>query len=94
MVIYGFGDKLLFRYDVNTKTLHAGLYTATPPLGPRAISVSRDGSYFAAGWALMDPSFYDISEFALYSIAQEFRDRLPHIAVAGFTSTPASPTLR
>jgi uncharacterized protein (TIGR03437 family) len=64
LVIYGFGDKLLFRYDVTSRTLSASLYTATPALGPRAISVSQDGSFFTAGWALMDRYFYDISEFA------------------------------
>ena len=64
LVIYGLGDTLRFRYDVNTKTISAGLYTATPPLGPRTVSVSRDGSYFTAGWTLSDPSFYNISQFA------------------------------
>jgi len=62
-VIYGVGDTLLFRYDVNSRTLTSGFYTASPPLGPRTLSVSQDGSYFTAGWTLKDQSFYDISEF-------------------------------
>jgi uncharacterized protein (TIGR03437 family) len=62
-VIYGFSDTLLFRYDVATQTLTSGLYTSTPTLGPRAISVSQDGSYFTAGWTLKDSQFYNISQF-------------------------------
>jgi uncharacterized protein (TIGR03437 family) len=61
--IYGFGDKLLFRYDVTNRILSATLYTASPALGPRAISVSQDGSYFTAGWTVQDQFFYDIAEF-------------------------------
>ncbi|HEX4593784.1 MAG TPA: hypothetical protein VH157_05900, partial [Bryobacteraceae bacterium] len=61
--IYGISDNLIFSYDVTSRALHAGLYVASPTLGPRAVSVSQDGSYFTGGWALMDPRFYDISEF-------------------------------
>jgi uncharacterized protein (TIGR03437 family) len=61
--IYGFGDNLIFRYDVNTRSLTSSLYTASPPLGPRTLSVSRDGSYFVGGWVLWDRSFTDMSEF-------------------------------
>jgi uncharacterized protein (TIGR03437 family) len=63
-VIYGFSDTLLFRYDVATQTLTSGLYTSSPALGPRAISISNDGSYFTAGWTLKDSDFYNISQFA------------------------------
>src|ERR1700680_4826952 len=63
LVIYGFGDTLLFRYDVNTKTITSSLYASSPTLGPRAVSVSHDGSYFTAGWTLKDPSFFNISQF-------------------------------
>lgn len=63
LFIYGFGDKILFRYDVNNRILSAGFYTASPPLGPRAVSVSQDGSYFTAGWTVKDRFFYDIAEF-------------------------------
>jgi uncharacterized protein (TIGR03437 family) len=61
--IYGLGDKIRFRYDVTNRILSAGLYTASPPLGPRAVSVSQDGSYFTAGWTVEDQFFYDIAEF-------------------------------
>jgi uncharacterized protein (TIGR03437 family) len=62
-MIYGLGNTLVFGYNVTTQALSAGLYTASPPLGPRAVSVSQDGSYFTAGWALKDPYFYNISQF-------------------------------
>jgi uncharacterized protein (TIGR03437 family) len=64
MFIYGFSDTLLFKYDVSNRILSAGFYVSTPTLGPRAISVSQDGSYFTAGWTLKDASFYNISQFA------------------------------
>ena len=62
--IYGVGDTLLFSYDVNTRTLRAGLYVSSPTLGPRAVSISQDGSYFTAGWTLKDSSFSNISQWA------------------------------
>ena len=62
--IYGYGSTLLFSYDVTSRTLHSGLYTSSPTLGPQAISVAQDGSYFTIGWALKDPHFYNISQFA------------------------------
>lgn len=63
LTIAGFGDTLIFLYDVTTRSLSAGLYTASPPLGPRAVSISQDGSFFTTGWALKDRSFYNISQF-------------------------------
>ena len=63
LTIAGFGDTLIFRYDVTTHSISAGLYVASPPLGPRAVSVSQDGSYFTTGWALKDKFFYNISQF-------------------------------
>lgn len=52
--IYGVTDTILFSYNVQTKQVAPISYTAVPPLGPRVVSVSRDGSYYAAGWALFD----------------------------------------
>jgi uncharacterized protein (TIGR03437 family) len=62
--IYGFGDTLMFSYDVTTRAIRSGLYTSSPTLGPRAVSVSQDGSYFTMGWTLKDTSFYSISQWA------------------------------
>jgi uncharacterized protein (TIGR03437 family) len=42
-----------FSYNVPNKAITAAdLFTSAPSLAPRAISVSRDGSYYMAGWGL------------------------------------------
>lgn len=62
-VIYGLGDTLIFRYDVTSQSITSQIYIASPALGPRAVSVSQDGSYFTAGWTLKDRFFFNISQF-------------------------------
>jgi uncharacterized protein (TIGR03437 family) len=64
MFIFGFGDSLLFKYDVSNNILTPGFYSSSPTLGPRAVSVSQDGSYFTFGWTLKDRSFFNISQFS------------------------------
>lgn len=61
--IWGFGDNVMFRYDVANRALSASLYTASPALGPRAVSVSQDGRLAAMGWAIQDFNFYDLAEY-------------------------------
>jgi len=61
--IYGFGDTLVFRYDVRNHLLFSSAYSATPPLGPRAVSVSDDGVYAVTGWAMTDLNGLDFAEF-------------------------------
>src|SRR3954447_15530968 len=61
--IYGVTDTFEFRYDALHGTLRAGNYSASPPLGPRAVSVNRDGSLWVAGWSLNDASFWLVSQF-------------------------------
>jgi uncharacterized protein (TIGR03437 family) len=50
----GSGSTLMkFSYNVAQKSITAEtLFTTAPSLGPRVLSVSRDGSYFMTGWAL------------------------------------------
>ncbi|MGE5567862.1 MAG: hypothetical protein ACM3S5_02390 [Rhodospirillales bacterium] len=52
--IYGLTDTIRFKYDVLQKRVTSLGYTASPPLGPRVVSVNHDGTYYAAGWALFD----------------------------------------
>ena len=52
--IHGLTDTIMFTYDVGTRTVDNSYYVAEPALGPRAVSVSRDGSYYMAGWAMFD----------------------------------------
>jgi len=61
--IYGLTDTIRFRYDVLSQTVYSAGYTADPPQGPRVVSVSRDGSYFTAGWGLFDSVGHLLSQF-------------------------------
>lgn len=61
--IYGLGDNLIFRYDAAHHSIDGGLYTSSPPQGPRSVSVAADGSYFAAGWSVADAFLHDNAEF-------------------------------
>ena len=62
--IYGLTDTIRFRYDVSSQTVYSAGYTADPPQGPRVVSVSRDGSYFTAGWGLFDSVGHLLSQFS------------------------------
>jgi uncharacterized protein (TIGR03437 family) len=61
--IYGFGDTLVFRYNVPSRSMTSFLYSASPPLGPRAVSVAQDGSYAVTGWAMTDLQDRSFAEF-------------------------------
>ena len=52
--VFGLTDTIRFVYDVSAKHVRAIGYTATPPLGPRVVSVAQDGSYYGAGWGVFD----------------------------------------
>ena len=62
--IFGLTDTIYFRYDVLDHLVSSVGYTSTPPQGPRVVSVSRDGTYFTAGWGLFSSSGLLVSEFA------------------------------
>lgn len=63
-VIFGNTDKFLYRYDSNRKVLQSNGFTSSPTLGPRAVSVNRDGSRWISGWTLRDLDGYVVSQFA------------------------------
>ncbi len=50
--IFGITDTIRIGYNVSNHQVFVGGYVSDPPMGPRTISVSDDGSTFAAGWAL------------------------------------------
>ena len=52
MRIFGLTDTIRFRYDVDLKRVVSLGYVAVPALGPRTVSVNREGSLYAAGWGL------------------------------------------
>ena len=99
--IYGLTDTIRFRYDVLSQTVYSAGYTADPPQGPRVVSVSRDGSYFTAGWGLFDAAGHLLSQFpnpsgklnigshAIDSAAGLIYAQIPQPQSSG-TSTPAA----
>jgi uncharacterized protein (TIGR03437 family) len=67
MVIYGLASLqdegvIRYRYDVPHRRVSAFAFTASPPIGPRVISPSRDGSYYFAGWGLFNAASQLISQ--------------------------------
>jgi len=52
-----------YRYDVRNRRIQSFAFTASPPMGPRVISPSRDGSYYFAAWGLFDAESNLISQF-------------------------------
>src|SRR5579863_4545962 len=62
--MFGLTDTIRFCYDVRNRSVTSVGYTAAPPLGPRVVSVSREGAYFTAGWGLFDRSGHLLSQFA------------------------------
>jgi uncharacterized protein (TIGR03437 family) len=65
--IFAITDTIRIGYDVNTQQLYVGGYISQPPMGPRTISVSDDGSTFAAGWALFTGRSNDASIMTIRS---------------------------
>jgi DNA-binding beta-propeller fold protein YncE len=51
-LIIGLTDTIQFSYNTSNHQISIIGYTASPPLGPRVVSVSGDGSYYISGWAL------------------------------------------
>ena len=61
--VYGLTDQFTFRFDVEAKRIQVRGYTSSPAMGPRAVSVSRDGSNYVAGWVLHNRAGDNISQF-------------------------------
>ncbi len=61
--IYGLADNLLFYYDAVHHTPYYGNYTSSPPQGPRAVSVAKDGSFAVMGWMRVNQTLQDTAEF-------------------------------
>ncbi|MDR3718355.1 MAG: hypothetical protein P4K98_06100 [Bryobacteraceae bacterium] len=53
----------LLRYTVGSNHVEQYGWTASPPLGPRSVSVNLDASRFIGGWVLMDSNFVDRGDF-------------------------------
>ena len=62
--IFGLTDSIRFIYDVRAQRIRVIGYTASPPMGPRVVSVARDGSYYAAGWGVFNPQGVLLAQFS------------------------------
>jgi uncharacterized protein (TIGR03437 family) len=51
-VIIGLTDTIQFSYNTSNHQIYVIGYTASPALAPRVVSVSGDGSFYLAGWAM------------------------------------------
>ncbi len=91
LVAAGASDNLTmeFSYDVNTKRVSALNILASPPLGPRVISVSRDGSSYLAGWSLNDARGTVMAQFpnasGLLNIGSHYIDANRGVVYAQFS---------
>jgi len=52
-----------FRFNVETGQLGLWMISSQPPLGPRVVSVDREGKNFLLGWALYDYRLAMLAEF-------------------------------
>ncbi|PYT26331.1 MAG: hypothetical protein DMG58_22740 [Acidobacteria bacterium] len=62
--VYGLTDTIRFHYNVLTHEILSLGYTSSPSMGPRVVSVSRDGSLYSAGWGLFSSSGLLVAQFA------------------------------
>ncbi len=61
--VFGLADTMRFMYEVSARRIRVIGYTATPPLGPRVVSVARDGAYYAAGWGVFSRQGVLLAQF-------------------------------
>lgn len=61
--VYGLSDAFRFYYDVEHRALRVLGYTSSPTMGPRAVSVSRDGSLWVGGWVLSNREGTNLAQF-------------------------------
>jgi len=61
--IFGLTDSFQFTYQVSTRQLSGLMYTSDPKMAPRTVSAAKDGSFYAAGWAVYERSGVMRSQF-------------------------------
>jgi uncharacterized protein (TIGR03437 family) len=94
--IYGLTDTITFSYDVRNKTVKSQSYISSPPMGPRVMSVSDDGSFFVGGWALQGRSGLLLQEFpspiGLLNVGSHALDSRANVIYAEIPSSASSTT--
>jgi uncharacterized protein (TIGR03437 family) len=61
--IYGLSDTFDFVYQVATGSIRIRGYTSTPTMGPRVVSVNRDGTQVLGGWVLSNRQGINVAQF-------------------------------
>jgi len=93
--IYGLTDQVEFAYDVRNKILNAGLYSSSPTMGPRVVSVSADGSVVASGWSVTDQRRGALYEFpnpgGALSVGTHVIDSVNNVIYAQIPEQPDPP---
>ncbi len=102
--VFGLTNTIFFHYNVLTHTLQSlYFYTASPTLGPLAVSVANDGSYFTAGWSLLRSDglwmaqfpnalgAYNLGSTAIDSSAGLIYAQVPQSTTQSTTTTPSTP---
>ncbi|MCC6858159.1 MAG: hypothetical protein IT158_06355 [Bryobacterales bacterium] len=55
--------QVIASYRVTQQVIGGVFITSKPDLGPRVVSVNRDGGLFVAGWALSNPAIINLAQF-------------------------------
>jgi len=101
--VYGLSDTFFFQYSVLSHGVAVVGYQAVPPLGPRAVSVSADGSSFTAGWALLRGGYWaaqfpsaagtlNIGTTAINSSAGLIYAQVPQATAQSSAAPPSTPS--
>ncbi len=88
------GQTIEFSFDVTTRRLRALTGISSPPLGPRVVSVNRNGSSYLAGWALHDQQGNLVAQFpdpsGILNIGSHVMDSSRGLIFAQMTKTAQS----
>jgi uncharacterized protein (TIGR03437 family) len=61
--IYGITDTIRIYYNATYHRIVSDGYVSEPPMGPRTVSVNRNGTFWAAGWSIFDAQGNFYSQF-------------------------------
>jgi uncharacterized protein (TIGR03437 family) len=61
--VAGRAEAVILQYRVGASTMTGAFITAAPPLGPRVMTVDRQGQAAIAGWALIDQDIINRAQF-------------------------------
>lgn len=90
------GQTVEFSFDVTTRRLRALAWISSPPLGPRVVSVNRDGTSYLAGWALHDQQGNLVAQFpdpsGILNVGSHVMDSSRGLVFAQMTKTATAGT--